>query len=183
MIIQLELVPASVIAITGTPGTGKTTVSKILQDKGYFTINLENFAKKYDCVAGYDEVRQSKIIDTDKLQNVLQNYLMAGRGIVIIEGHYADVVPNQFVLKCFVLSCPIEDLRPRLEIRGYPNQKIDENVQAEIMKVCWTDALDLYGPTKVTKIDSMEIQDVAELIDTYGHIARNRLRVSEENKI
>ena len=96
------------IVITGTPGTGKTTVTSILQEKGYFTINLENFAKKYNCIAGYDEVRQSKIIDTEKLQVVLQNYLAAGRGIVIIEGHYADVVPEEFVLKCFVLSCPIE---------------------------------------------------------------------------
>ena len=175
--------PASVIVITGTPGTGKTTVTKNLQEKGYFTINLETFAKKYDCIAGYDDLRQSKIIDTEKLESVLQKYLAAGRGIVIIEGHYADIVPEQFVLKCFVLSCPIENLRPRLEIRGYPIQKIDENIQSVIMKVCWTDALDLYGPAKVTKIDDMPIEDVADLIDTYGHIARNRERVSEENRI
>lgn len=175
--------PASVIVITGTPGTGKTTVTTILQQKGYFTINLENFARKYDCIAGYDELRQSKIIDTEKLQNILQNYLAAGRGIVIIEGHYADIVPEEFVSKCFVLSCPIEVLRPRLEIRGYPAPKIDENIQAEIMKVCWTDALDLYGPAKVTKIDNMPIEEISDLIDTYGHIARNRERVSKESKI
>ncbi|OLS20577.1 MAG: hypothetical protein HeimC2_36600 [Candidatus Heimdallarchaeota archaeon LC_2] len=175
--------PAGVIVITGTPGTGKTTVTSILQEKGYFTINLEIFAKKYNCIAGYDDIRQSTIIDTEKLQDTLQNYLTAGRGIVIIEGHYADIVPEEFVLKCFVLSCPIEDLRPRLEIRGYPQPKIDENIQAEIMKVCWTDALDLYGPSKVTKIDNMPINDIANLIDTFGHIARNRERLSRESKI
>ena len=118
--------------------------------------------------------RNSKIVDTDKLQQVLNMYLNAGRGIVIIEGHYGDVVPEQYVAKCFVLSCPIDILRIRLENRNYSMDKIEENAQAEIMKVCWTDALDAYGSSKVTKIDNMPIEEIAGLIDTYGHIIINR---------
>lgn len=169
--------PARVIVVTGTPGTGKTTVTGILQDLGYFTLNLQNFAEKYDCIEGFDDERDSKIVDTDKLNHILDKYLNAGRGTVIIESHYADVVPEKFVSKCFVLSCPVDILRIRLENRNYPTKKIDENIQAEIMKVCWTDALDAFGSSRVTKIDNMPMDEIAGLIDTYGHIIINREKI------
>ena len=58
--------------------------------------------------------------------------------------------------------------------RDYYSEQDKPKKQAEIMKVCWTDALDSFGSSKVTKIDNMPIEEIAGLVDTYGHILINR---------
>jgi adenylate kinase len=162
--------PASVVAITGSPGTGKTSVGNRLRQMGFFVMNLFDFAKKYDCLSSFDEHRDSYIIDDEKLQHKLTQYLHAGHGLVIIESHYADLIPEEFVIKCYVLSAPIKVLRKRYEEREYARDKIEENIQAEIMQVCWVDALDAFGPSKVTKIENMSIEEIADLISLYSQV-------------
>ncbi len=162
--------PADVIIITGTPGTGKTTIANLLRKEGFFVINLFDFAKKWKCIDGYDESRDSAIVDTDKLHDILNNYLNAGRGVVIIEGHYADAVPEKYVKKVFVLSAPLSELRHRLEDRGYSAAKIEENLQSEIMQVCWVDSVDVFGTGRVTKIANMTPEEIAELIKSYINV-------------
>jgi adenylate kinase len=115
----------------------------------------------------YDDERQSYIVDTDKLEETLKIYLKEKEGTIILEGHYGDIVPNEFVNKCFVLSSPPVELRVRLAEKDYPPEKIEENLTAEIMNECWLNALEAFGPTKVTKIDNMSITDIVSLIETY----------------
>ncbi|MCH8909009.1 MAG: adenylate kinase family protein [Candidatus Heimdallarchaeota archaeon] len=164
-----------VIVLTGTPGTGKTSASQLVAQRGYFRLNLQEFAEIYDCFDGYDESRDSKILDGQKFQEQLTKFLEIGDGLIILEGHYGDLVPAQFVTKCFVLTTPIEELKTRLEKRKYSETKLEENLQAEIMQECWVDALDSFGSRKVTKIDNMPIEQIAELIITYSfvHLAKS----------
>lgn len=56
------------IIITGTPGVGKTIHSEqIAQDTGLQHMSINDIAKQRDCYDGYDEERQSWIIDEDKV--------------------------------------------------------------------------------------------------------------------
>ena len=60
------------IIVTGTPGTGKTTLSKTLAkfiNFHYLDVNL--IIKKYNLSEGYDKKRKTKIIDTKKLNKAL----------------------------------------------------------------------------------------------------------------
>ncbi|MHA2092402.1 MAG: AAA family ATPase [Candidatus Kariarchaeaceae archaeon] len=156
--------------MTGTPGTGKTTIAAKLKSDGYKTINLFEFAKKYESVDGFDEERQAFVVDTEKLESVLANFLASNQGLIILEGHYGEIVPEKYVNKCFVLSCPTGELRLRLSKRGYPPDKIEENLTAEITQECWMQALEAFGPSRVTKINNMSISSTANLIETYLHV-------------
>lgn len=158
---------ATAVVITGSVGTGKTTIAKKLQEEGYLTLNLFDFAKKYDCIEGRDEERNALIVNVDKLEDVLSQYLEAGYGIVVIEGHYSDIVPEKYVSKAFVLSASIVELQSRMRARNYSENKISENVEAELLQVCWTDALDAFGPTRVTKIENMSLEETVKIIKIY----------------
>ncbi len=156
--------PASVFVISGSPGTGKTSVTDIIKQAGFNTLNIYDFAKKYGSVDTYDIERESWIVDTDEVYNALVIFLAAADGIWVIEGHYADIVPEQYVKKVFVLSAEIRTLRQRLRDREYSEDKVQENIEAEIMQVCWTDALDAFGESRVTKITNNNISDTAKII-------------------
>ncbi len=62
------------IIITGTPGTGKTTLAKKLEKKlKTKSYNVKEEAEKQKLIEGYDKKRQSKIIDEKKIELILQN--------------------------------------------------------------------------------------------------------------
>ena len=66
------------IALTGTPGMGKTSISKILRSKGYKTVGLNSIAESKKFFIGYDNLRESKILDIDSLNTYLkEKYLKA----------------------------------------------------------------------------------------------------------
>lgn len=158
---------ASVVVISGTPGTGKTSVAEKIKVAGYLTLDLFEFAKKYGCLEGKDEKRDSIIVNTEKLSEVLEEYLSAGYGIIVIEGHYTDIIPEQFVSRAYVLSAKVMDLQRRLNLRNYTEEKIEENIQAEIMQVCWTEALEAFGQNRVIKLEPTSIEEEVEIILDY----------------
>ena len=57
-----------IIALSGTPGTGKSSVSAFLQKKGYETVSINEIALENDFILGLDKERGSKILDIDKLE-------------------------------------------------------------------------------------------------------------------
>lgn len=63
------------IIITGTPGVGKTIHSEqVAQDTGLQHMSINDIAKQRDCYDGYDDERQSWIIDEDKVCSHTQLY-------------------------------------------------------------------------------------------------------------
>ena len=57
-----------IIIITGTPGTGKTALAKILaKELNFKRINLSEIIDKKNLCEAYDEKKQCKIVDLDKL--------------------------------------------------------------------------------------------------------------------
>jgi adenylate kinase len=61
-----------VIIVTGTPGTGKTTLSKKLVGMlGFHYIDVNEIVKKYGISEGYDRKRKTKVIDVKKLNKAL----------------------------------------------------------------------------------------------------------------
>ena len=143
------------LILTGTPGTGKTTIADLLEEKGYKTVNIGELVEEKKLFDFFDEERESYVIDDDDLNNAL-TYLIEENTSphdLIIDGHVARL-PPQLVSKCIVFRCSIRNLRQRLVLRGYTDSKIDENVEAEIMEVIYTDMMQLYGKDLVRVVST-----------------------------
>jgi len=146
------------ILIGGTPGTGKTMVSKVLGSRlGVDVIALGNLADESGCISAKDKARDTGIIDEDCLVDALVELVEPKGKRLIIEGHYIDLVPSSAVQWVFILRTHPGTLRGRLSERNYKDEKVKENIEAEVLGVCQMDALDSFGEDRVLEIDTSEM--------------------------
>ena len=140
-----------IIAICGTPGTGKTTIATYLKKYGFEVINLSKFVIKNKLYIGYDAERDSYIMDPDKVVEALKNFLSQGKNRnLVIEGIGAESLPEDIVDICAVLTCDPKVLQQRLKEKGYNNKKIEENLEAERFSEILIDALENFKEKVIT---------------------------------
>ncbi len=165
------------IALTGTPGTGKTSVSDILKNK-YRVVSLGNFE---DARVEYDEERDTFVVDIEKLKDKVQS--LQSDEVIIVEGHYSHDMPVDIVV---VLRCNPDVLKHRLEERGYSKLKILENVEAEAMGLITGEALAKFPYNKVFEIDTSHkrpeevAKSIEEIIEGKGDKYLERINYMEE---
>ncbi len=159
-----------IIAIGGTPCTGKTTIAEQLgKALGREVINLGDVAIEAGCITEEDLERDTTIIDEDCLVEALMDVLYERQDDLIIEGHYVDLVPWSSLDFTVILRTHPDILRERLRSRGYSEPKIAENVEAEVFGVCQLDALDSFGEEFVFEIDTSDMspEEAVKLIVSF----------------
>lgn len=124
------------VAVTGTPGTGKTSACDVLARRGYAVVDLDDMARQGGFIVGRDEVRGSDEVDVDALRENLR----VPAKIAFLRSHYAH---RMAVDVAVVLRCAPSVLRTRLEARGWPPAKVQENVEAEAIDVITQEATEL----------------------------------------
>lgn len=138
------------IIVSGTPGTGKTTIAKnISKEKNYVYIDINEVIKENKLKEGYDRKRKSIIVDVKKLNNVLVRLIKNSKKILVIDGHLSHYLPKEYVKTCFITKCNLKTLKKRLEKRKYSKNKVRENLDAEIFDVCRVEALEKGHKVKV----------------------------------
>lgn len=144
------------IIITGTPGTGKTTVCEKLKEKiDAEFISINSLLEDYDLNLGTDEKRGYKIVDTERMIPIVDKIKEnTAKNNIIFEGHLAQDYPHADLV--IVLRCNPEILRKRLDKREWREEKIHENLSAEILGVCTSESYESYGEN-VQEIDSTDI--------------------------
>jgi len=151
------------IALTGTPGTGKTAVTNILRENGFEIVDMNKVATDEDFLIGNDEKRNSKIVDIDRLNEYInENYRK--KDIVFIEGHLSHLLKS--VDKVIVLRCHPDELRKRLSQKGWKEKKIKENIEAEILDIILCETVDNHPKKSLIEIDTtnINISNLAALI-------------------
>lgn len=155
------------IFITGTPCTGKTTVSEAVADRlGCKLIKINDLAIQNDFVLGIDDEKGYKVIDIPALNEKVDEIIRSSDELLIFEGHLAHLCDGGD--KVIVLRVRPEILEERLKARDYSDAKIRENLEAEAMGVCTAEAYDIYGEN-ISEIDVSDLT-VDEIVDELSDV-------------
>ena len=153
-------------ALTGTPGTGKTSLKKHLNKK---IISLSEY---------YEQASEGKtdngewIVDIEKLDNILED-----SDCNFFEGNFSHKLDK--IDKVIVLRCDPQILEKRLESRNYSKNKVRENLEAEAIGLIYSEAIEIIDKTNVFQIDNStrKPQETASIIEKY---INDNIKVEEE---
>ena len=138
---------AANVLVTGTPGTGKTTLAaRLAEATGLEHVDVGAVVKAHQATLseGRDEHNDAFILDEDALLDHLEPRV-GGLGGCVVDHHSSDFYPERWFDRVVVLTCDNTVLYNRLAARGYAAHKITENVQHEIMQCAVEEAREAYG--------------------------------------
>ena len=153
-------------ALTGTPGTGKTSLKKHLSKK---IISLSEY---------YEQASEGKtdngewIVDIEKLDNILQD-----EDCNFFEGNFSHKLDK--IDKVIVLRCDPQILEKRLESRNYSKNKVRENLEAEAIGLIYSEAIEIRDRANVFQVDNStrKPQETASIIEKY---INDNIKLEEE---
>jgi adenylate kinase len=155
-----------IIAVSGTPGTGKTKLSKRLATAlKYKYLDVKKLIAEKKLDSGYDRKRKCQVIDTRKLNSVLIRIIKDNPNLVI-DSHLSHFLPKNYVHRCIITTCELDELRKRLEERDYSEEKVGENLEAEIFETCLTEAEE--AGHKVMTVDTTKNYKIESVIKVLG---------------
>ena len=169
------------IGLTGTPGTGKTSVSKLLEKcRGWKVVYLNDLIKEEHLYSEVDEERDSVIADMELIRERLSGILEEEKGqhaekakvngeekenITIIESHLAHYITDIVI----VLRAYPPEMKKRLEKRGYSEEKINENAEAESIDLILAEAFEwckkVFEVNTTGRTAEETSEDVEKIID------------------
>jgi adenylate kinase len=143
-----------VILIVGTPCVGKTTVARQLAERlDALYVNLTDYANSNGLILGEDATRCTSIVDEQKMRQALMDTINRSKESVVVDGHFAaSVVSSEFSTGVFVLRRNPVELNMYMKKEGFSENKIDENLLAEILDVCFVEAV-MAHEGKVCEVD------------------------------
>jgi len=143
------------VAVTGTPGTGKSTATDLLADD-YDVIHLNDLIKGDDALwTERDADRDTLVADLDAVRERLGDW--AG----VLDSHLA----HRFAVdRVIVLRCRPETVEARLRERGESGETAEENAESEALDVVLSEAVAEHGAENVYEIDTTD-RDPAAVAD------------------
>lgn len=153
-----------IIILSGTPGCGKTSVSKRISEKiNAKIISLNELTVSENLTLKYDKKRETYVVDFNKLvpyvEKLIELYKKENTEFLLIEGHFSDVIPDKYIDYVIILRCNPDELYKRLEKRGYKKEKIRENVQAEILGNCTNFFIHKQIKSPMYEIDTTDLSE------------------------
>jgi len=158
-----------IIALTGTPGTGKSSVGGYIREhhgREYLVLDLNRLVVEEGLYSGWDEVRETFEADLDRLEARVRELIGSENRDVVLVGHLSHYLWGDAVI---VLRTEPWELEKRLRQRGYGLEKIRENVEAEALDVILVEAWEawerVYEVDSTGKTVSMVAEEVLRVIE------------------
>ncbi|CAG7558658.1 unnamed protein product [Fusarium equiseti] len=147
------------IIITGTPGVGKTTHCESLAERtGLRHLSVNQVVKDKECHEGWSDEFHSLI-----LLDAIEEDVKAGG--CIIDWHACDLFPKSWIDLVVVLRVDSSTLYDRLTARNYPDSKLQENLDSEIMEVLLQEAHEAFDEEIVIELTSNNADEMDTNVD------------------
>ncbi|NHX36199.1 MULTISPECIES: adenylate kinase family protein [Halolamina] len=151
------------VALTGTPGTGKSTVAEQVGRRLDVPVHhLNDLIREEGLHEGRDEERGSLIADFDAIDAYLDDW--SG----LLDSHLAHHFDADAAV---VLRCHPDELEERLRERDEPEPTIAENAESEALDIVLSEAVRAYGEGSVYEIDTTD-RPVAAVVDDVVAVLR-----------
>ena len=128
------------VSLSGTPGVGKTTISREMTKSGWRCLDIKDLIIES---GAYDQVIEGSgeiLVDEMGLREFLGSMDLPQEEQIIIDGHLSYLAPSDI---CIVLRTEPGILKERLSERDYSPEKIMENVEAEAVSVILVEAKEM----------------------------------------
>ena len=167
------------IAISGTPGSGKTSLSKLFESNNIPVYSVKQLAEQYGCIGAEDQLDGAQEIDIHKLSDDWEN---EESGLVIIEGHLSHFLDLDAIV---LLRCNPNEVEKRLEARGYSNQKVKSNYEWELIAGNWSELLEFEIELPIIELDStsQSPEELFQLVNDWIAKGLPYTSVVEESKV
>lgn len=149
-------ISCGIIAVLGTPGSGKTVIARELSKRlNCYYVNAGQIAMEKGYIIEKDLERDSYVMDEHKVREELLSMLRE-RGCLVVESLSPYAIPKEKVLLVVVVRCRPSVLLKRLRERGYSRKKVRENLEYEVIDGPLSDAMELATEERIIEVDGCE---------------------------
>lgn len=143
------------LSLTGTPGTGKTSVAEELESRGHEVAHLNQLLEQ----RGIGTSGEEREVDVEEMRERLE------LDVEVVEGHLSHFLS---VDVCVVLRCRPDVLRERLSGRDYSDEKVSENLRAEALDVILQQSIESQDTVVEIDTTNKSVPEVADRVETAG---------------
>ncbi|MBP1907948.1 adenylate kinase family protein [Methanolobus bombayensis] len=153
------------IGITGTPGTGKTSVTRLLEeDRFYQVIHLNELIKKDKLYSEVDTERDCVVADMDQVYDRVLELHDRSYPVTIVDSHLSHHITDIAI----VLRTDPAILKERLQKRNYSEEKVRENLEAEALDIILAEAVEwcekVFELNTSNRTEDKTLKDIRKII-------------------
>jgi len=146
-----------VIAVSGTPGTGKSVFARALARKlDARLVDLNALIKKKKLFRL--DVDGTRIANLRGMRAEFTRIMKRSSDSIVVEGLLAHLLPTKYLTHVVVLRTRPKVLEKRFRARKYSKAKLHDNLEAEALSVILWEAVQEHGVAKVYEIDMTGIK-------------------------
>ena len=146
---------SGVLAISGTPGVGKTSLCAVLESAGWKVLSLATLAEEHECLEDVDTDDGAAPVDIHRLAEA---WAAPSSGRWVVDGHLSHLLDVDGLV---LLRCSPSILTQRLEARGYTSQKVRANVEWEMTAGHWAGLLEFEVELPLLELNAGELSSEA----------------------